>query len=146
MVAEGAPSADVDANVAGALAATDLGDVAGTAVRKLSGGMRQRLAIAQALVSRPHVLVMDEPSVGLDPQQRAELRALLVRLREEAMVVLATHLVEDVAAVCDAVVVLHRGRLAFSGPLTALAARGGSSEVSGRSLEAGYLAVVTAVP
>ncbi|MFI0419821.1 ATP-binding cassette domain-containing protein [Spongiactinospora sp. 9N601] len=97
------------------LAEVDLGDRSQVKVRKLSGGMRQRLAFAQALLGDPDVLILDEPTVGLDPEQRMRFRALVSRLGEGRTVLLSTHQTEDVAALCELVVVQHRGRVIFQG-------------------------------
>ena len=102
-----------------------LADRAKTKVRKLSGGMRQRLALAQALLGEPDLLILDEPTVGLDPEQRMLFRALISRLGETRTVLLSTHQTEDVSAVCERVVVLREGRSVFDGTprqLSALAA------------------------
>ncbi|MEV4455651.1 ATP-binding cassette domain-containing protein [Microbispora sp. NPDC049633] len=99
-----------------------LGDRARTKTRKLSGGMRQRLALAQALLGGPDLLVLDEPTVGLDPEQRLRLRALVSRLGESRTVLLSTHQTEDVAALCERVVVMHGGRILFDGAPVGLAA------------------------
>lgn len=93
-------------------------------IRKLSGGMRQRLALAQALLSEPRVLLLDEPTAGLDPEQRLRFRDMLSRLSEFGSVLLSTHQTEDVAALCDRVIVLDAGRVHFDGTpreLTSLA-------------------------
>ncbi|GAA3556930.1 ABC transporter ATP-binding protein [Nonomuraea rosea] len=103
------------AEVRRVLAEVELTDKAGTKVRKLSGGMRQRLALAQALLGEPDLLILDEPTVGLDPEQRMSFRALVSRLGESCTVVLSTHQTEDVAALCERVVVLRDGRAAFDG-------------------------------
>jgi ABC-2 type transport system ATP-binding protein len=94
----------------------DLSGRADTKVRKLSGGMRQRLGIAAALLGTPKVLVLDEPTVGLDPEQRMEFRAIVSRVGESAAVILSTHQTEDVAALCERVVVFEAGRVIFDGP------------------------------
>ncbi|MEU7942864.1 ABC transporter ATP-binding protein [Microbispora bryophytorum] len=99
-----------------------LADRARTKVRKLSGGMRQRLALAQALLGGPDLLILDEPTVGLDPEQRLRLRALVSRLGESRTVLLSTHQTEDVAALCERVVVMEDGRILFDGTPTGLAA------------------------
>jgi ABC-2 type transport system ATP-binding protein len=98
-----------------------LGDVAGKKVRALSGGMRQRLGLAQALLGRPELLVLDEPTVGLDPEQRMRFRDLVSEAGHGRTVVLSTHQTEDVAAVCSSVVVVNRGRVLFTGGVDELA-------------------------
>ena len=91
-------------------------------IRNLSGGMRRRLAIAQALIGRPDLLVLDEPTAGLDPEQRLRFRELLTSESRAATVLLSTHQTDDVAAFCQRVVVLLDGRVRFDGPPTDLAA------------------------
>ncbi|GAA0253734.1 ATP-binding cassette domain-containing protein [Cryptosporangium japonicum] len=104
------------------LADVGLTDRATTRVRKLSGGMRQRLALAQALLADPDLLILDEPTVGLDPEQRMRFRRLVSRVGEDRTVVLSTHQTEDVAALCERVVVVSGGRVVFDGTPFALAA------------------------
>ncbi|PZG11778.1 ABC transporter ATP-binding protein [Nonomuraea aridisoli] len=103
------------AEVRRVLAEVELTGQSRTKVRKLSGGMRQRLALAQALLGEPDLLILDEPTVGLDPEQRMLFRALVSRLGEDRTVVLSTHQTEDVAALCERVIVLRDGRVAFDG-------------------------------
>jgi ABC-2 type transport system ATP-binding protein len=103
------------AEVARVLAATGLQDRAGSRIRALSGGMRRRLGLAQALLGQPDLLVLDEPVSGLDPEQRLRFRELLSQLPGDPVVLLATHQVEDVTAVCSAVVVLLAGQVCFAG-------------------------------
>ncbi|RVX38936.1 ABC-type multidrug transport system ATPase subunit [Nonomuraea polychroma] len=103
------------AEVRRVLAEVDLTGQAKTKVRKLSGGMRQRLALAQALLGEPDLLILDEPTVGLDPEQRMMFRALVSRLGESRTVVLSTHQTEDVAALCERVIVMRDGRPVFDG-------------------------------
>ncbi|MEH1168462.1 ATP-binding cassette domain-containing protein [Micromonospora sp. CPCC 205539] len=98
-----------------------LSDRAGTKIRKLSGGMRQRVALAQALLGNPDLLILDEPTVGLDPEQRMSFRALISRLGESRTVLLSTHQTEDVGALCERVVVMRGGRAVFDGTPLALA-------------------------
>jgi len=104
-----------------ALTDVDLADRAKMKVRKLSGGMRHRLALAQALLGDPHVLILDEPTVGLDPEQRMRQRALISRLGESRTVLLSTHQTEDVTALCERVIVVFRGEVGFDGAPSALA-------------------------
>jgi ABC-2 type transport system ATP-binding protein len=115
----------------------------GVKMRKLSGGMRRRVGIAQAIVNTPRLLLLDEPTAGLDPEQRITFRRLLRRLGESSSVVVATHLVEDVAAACDRVIVFAQGEVRFDGTPDALAGLGETADAAGDSpVERGYLAVV----
>ncbi len=91
-------------------------------IRQLSGGMRRRVAIAQALLGSPELLVLDEPTAGLDPEQRLRFRELLSTAAGGATVVLSTHQTEDVAALCQRVVVIHGGVVRYDGTPTGLAA------------------------
>jgi ABC-2 type transport system ATP-binding protein len=103
----------------------ELQERAGSRIRTLSGGMRRRLGLAQALIGDPELLVLDEPTAGLDPEQRLRFRSLLSRLGEDRTVVLSTHQTEDVAALCQHVVVLDAGRTLFRGTPQELAALAG---------------------
>ncbi len=102
------------AEVRRVLDAVGLGDVAGKRIKSLSGGMRRRLALAQALLGRPDVLLLDEPTAGFDPEQRLRFRQL-VSAEPGRIVLLSTHQTEDVAALCSRVLVLTRGRVQFDG-------------------------------
>jgi ABC-2 type transport system ATP-binding protein len=99
-----------------------LTDVATRKVRALSGGMRRRLGLAQALLGRPQLLVLDEPTVGLDPEQRMKFRDLVSEAGDGRTVILSTHQTEDVAAICSEVVVVREGRSVFAGTPGELAA------------------------
>ncbi len=90
------------------------------AVKTLSGGMKQRLGIAVALIGAPSVLIVDEPTVALDPSERHRAHDLLMELAAERAVLLSTHLVADVEALCHSAVILHRGRIVRSGSPAAL--------------------------
>jgi ABC-2 type transport system ATP-binding protein len=94
-----------------------LADLATKKVRRLSGGMRRRLGMAQALLGTPKLLILDEPTTGLDPEQRANLRGILSGLGQHATVLVSTHQTEDIAALCDRVVVMDAGRITFDGPV-----------------------------
>ena len=100
----------------------DLADVADRKVRALSGGMKRRLGLATALLREPELVVLDEPTVGLDPEQRLRFRDLVSRVGEDRTVVLSTHQTEDVAALCEHVVVVDRGRSLFTGSVDELVA------------------------
>jgi ABC-2 type transport system ATP-binding protein len=98
-----------------ALGRVGLNDVAGRVIEHLSKGYRQRVGLAQALVHDPAVLILDEPTSGLDPAQMAEIRTLIAELRGEHTVVLSTHILSEVTASCDRVLILSRGRLVALG-------------------------------
>ena len=100
-----------------------LADARGRRIAGYSGGMRQRLGIAQALVARPRLLVLDEPVSSLDPEGRRDLLALIAELRERATIVFSTHVLADVERICDRVAILDHGRLVTEGTLEALLAR-----------------------
>lgn len=108
--------------IARVLAETGLESVAAKPIRALSGGMRRRLGLAQALLGQPQLLVLDEPAAGLDPEQRLRFREMLSGLPSDRVVVLSTHQVDDVTAICSAVVVLLAGRVRFIGTPAQLAA------------------------
>ena len=100
-----------------------LADAAGRRVAGYSGGMRQRLGIAQALVARPRLLILDEPVSSLDPEGRRDLLVLIAELRASATVLFSTHVLADIERICDRVGILDRGRLVTEGPLDDLLAR-----------------------
>src|SRR5580693_9317802 len=100
-----------------------LGGQSAKRVRAMSGGQRRRVALAQALLGSPEVLVLDEPTTGVDPEQRAALRTVLAELARTSTVILSTHQTDDVAALCDRVVVLDRGRVRYDGQVTELVGR-----------------------
>ena len=101
--------------------AVDLTSVSGKRVRALSGGMRRRVALAAALLGDPALLVLDEPTAGLDPEQRLRFRELVSKAGEGRAVLLSTHQTEDVAALCRDVVVLNEGQVLFQGTPAQLA-------------------------
>ncbi|MFF6785850.1 ATP-binding cassette domain-containing protein [Streptomyces sp. NPDC012510] len=123
------PGGRIPEAVTEAAEAVGLGDRLGHKLRTLSGGMKQRVGIAQAIVNSPSLLLLDEPTTGLDPQQRSDFHALVRRLGRKACVVVSTHLMEDVEGACDDVTVLSAGRVTFHGRLDALEAAGGYAAV-----------------
>ena len=97
-----------------------LSDLGAKRIRAMSGGQRRRVALAQALLGSPPVLILDEPTTGVDPEQRVVLRTVLAEIARTSVVVLSTHQTEDVAALCERVIVLDRGRVRYDGPVTDL--------------------------
>lgn len=97
--------------LANALEECHIEDVAYTVIGRLSKGYRQRVGLAQAILHNPDVLVMDEPTVGLDPRQITEIRELIRRLGEDRAVILSTHILPEVQMTCQRVVIINRGRV-----------------------------------
>lgn len=142
---KGVSSQSLDRATSTAMARVNLHDVRGSTLGRLSGGMVRRTGIAAAIVNEPELLILDEPTSGLDPTQRMDFRDLVRRLGADGTVVLSTHLIEDVAATCEDVVVIRCGGIVFSGPTGDLARRAaaGSDRIAASSpLERGYAALV----
>jgi ABC-2 type transport system ATP-binding protein len=138
------PPARIPAAVAKAIERVELGARARARLRTLSGGMLRRACIAQAIVNEPELLLLDEPTAGLDPEQRVAFRALLRDLGRNATVVVSTHLVEDVGAACARVALMDQGKIVFHGTPAELASRGDEQGVGDAPLERGYSAVLAA--
>jgi len=97
-----------------------IADMQGRLIRNLSKGYRQRVGLAQAIVSDPAVLILDEPTIGLDPQQITEIRALIKSLAGEHTVILSTHILPEVSMLCSGVVIINRGAIVAQGPIDRL--------------------------
>jgi len=97
-----------------AMGMLQLGDVRGRMVKNLSKGYKQRVGVAQAIVANPPVLILDEPTIGLDPQQIIETRSLIRGLGKEHTVILSSHILPEIAAVCDRVLIINRGKIVAS--------------------------------
>ncbi|RKT12243.1 ABC-type multidrug transport system ATPase subunit [Streptomyces sp. 1114.5] len=136
------PKADIPGAVQRAVERVGLADRADHRMKTLSGGMVRRAGIAQAIVNDPAVLLLDEPTAGLDPAQRLRFRELLQELGRDTCVVVSTHLVEDVAAACSDVVLFAEGRLVFQGTPQDLAAAGSAEHPGDSPLERGYSALL----
>lgn len=139
----GAPADRLGAAATWALELVDLRDQAAARVRTLSGGQRQRLLIAAGLAHRPRVLILDEPTVGLDPAQRVNVRAAIRQLRDIEAVLLTTHLLDDVHQLGGHVGVINRGQLLFSGSVQELEERAPDEHDYGSSdIERAYVDLV----
>jgi ABC-2 type transport system ATP-binding protein len=103
-------------------------------VGQLSKGYRQRVGLAQALIHDPEVLILDEPTSGLDPNQLVDIRALIRRLGQDRLVVLSTHVMQEVEAMCDRVVLIRKGEIVADAPLAELASAEGGLEGQFKSL------------
>jgi ABC-2 type transport system ATP-binding protein len=137
------PPQRIPAAVASAVERVGLGDRARKKLRTLSGGMLRRVGIAQAIVNDPELLLLDEPTAGLDPEQRVQFRALLREFGQRATVVVSTHLVEDVGAACTEVALMDAGKIVFRGTPGELTARAEGAAAAGDApLERGYSAVL----
>jgi ABC-type multidrug transport system ATPase subunit len=106
--------------------------------------MLRRVGVAQAIVNQPELLLLDEPTAGLDPEQRVTFRALLRDLGQHATVVVSTHLVEDIGAACGRVALMDGGKIVFHGTPEELTARGEGHTTGDAPLERGYSAVLAA--
>jgi ABC-type multidrug transport system ATPase subunit len=119
-----------------------LGAKAGARMKTLSGGMLRRAGIAQAIVNDPEVLLLDEPTVGLDPEQRLDFRELMRDLGSDSCVLVSTHLVEDVVAACTDVIIINEGRLVHQGTPGDLIAQGDAGDAGDSPAERGYSALL----
>lgn len=116
------PAAKRKAAVGRVIESAGLKDVSRRLIKNISRGFKQRVGIAQAMIHDPKVLVLDEPTIGLDPAQIREIRELIKGLRGEHTILLSTHILPEVTQVCDGVVIINQGRLMASGSLEDLTA------------------------
>lgn len=132
------------------LAQVGLGEVADRKVKKLSGGMLRRLGVAQALVHEPQVIIVDEPTVGLDPEERIRFRRVMADLGKDRTILLSTHIVADLGAACREIALLDAGEIVFQGAPSDIVARAAgrvfevnAEGASADALEADYEIVST---
>ena len=115
--AKGLKKADREAEIEKVIAETHIEEVADRLIRQLSKGYRQRVGIAQALIGNPQLIILDEPTVGLDPMQIIEIRDLIKELGKKHTVILSSHILSEVQAICEKVLIIHKGQLvAFDKP------------------------------
>jgi ABC-2 type transport system ATP-binding protein len=113
--ARGLGGARLEARIEEVTTQCELGGIVQKPIGKLSKGLKQRVGLAQALLHDPEILIMDEPTAGLDPNQIRQFRALVAQLRARKTLLISTHILQEVDAVADRVLVVHNGRLAFDG-------------------------------
>jgi gliding motility-associated transport system ATP-binding protein len=123
----GVPRKEIDGRVDRAIGRCGLGPVAERLIGNLSKGFQQRVGLAQAILHEPDVLILDEPTVGLDPSQIREIRQLIKSFAGEHTVILSTHILAEVTMTCNRVLIINEGRIAADETMEALAARGGST-------------------
>ena len=122
---------------------TSLEEIKKQKIRTLSGGQRQRVGIAQALLGDPALLILDEPTVGLDPEERRKFRDLLSQSAQEKIVLLSTHIIEDVYHICGRIIVINHGKILFDGrPEELIQAAQGYKVVLEPSLEDAYIYLI----
>jgi len=120
---------DIPDRIEPAVEQTGIADVYYRPIGHLSKGFKQRVGLAQAILSEPDILILDEPTEGLDPNQRAEIRKLIIRLGKEHTVLLSTHVMQEVQAVCDRLLIIHQGKIIADGGVSALLTGGGGARV-----------------
>ena len=113
----------IDRQVKEAMAVTDLTDVKDRLIRNLSKGYRQRVGIAQTMLGTPDVIILDEPTVGLDPRQLSEIRALIRKLGEKLTVIVSSHILSEISELCDHVIILSEGHVVADDDMAELKAR-----------------------
>lgn len=124
-----------------ALEATNLQNLKRSRIRTLSGGQRQRVGIAQALLGNPSFLIFDEPTVGLDPEERLNFRTLFSHIAQERIVLLSTHIIEDIQSVSSQLIIIHQGKIQFHGTPSELISQT-EGDNSSHSLEDAYLSLI----
>jgi ABC-2 type transport system ATP-binding protein len=117
---KGVPRAERRRKVADVMDRCLVTEVQNRLIGKLSKGYRQRVGLAQAIVSDPEVLILDEPTIGLDPKQITEIRSLIKALAGQHTVILSTHILPEVSILCDAVIIINKGAIVAQGPIEAL--------------------------
>lgn len=117
---KGVSEADRPQALRDAVAATELGEKAGEPISSLSRGYRQRVGVAQAILHKPRIVILDEPTNGLDPSQIKHMRSLIKELAKTATVILSTHILQEVQAVCDRVIIVNRGKVAVDSAMAEL--------------------------
>ncbi|HPD18361.1 MAG: ABC transporter ATP-binding protein [Candidatus Goldbacteria bacterium] len=124
---KGVPKGRIDSCVVKAMEEAGITDVKNRIIGKLSKGFRQRVGLAQAIINDPEVLILDEPTVGLDPKQIIEIRNLIKAMKGERTIILSTHILPEVSMTCDKVIVINEGKIVAQGDVKTLIEKSGSA-------------------
>lgn len=147
--AKGVRDETVERQVKEAMTMTDLLGVKNTLIRNLSKGFRQRVGIAQAMLGSPEIVILDEPTVGLDPQQLIEIRALIRKLGEKLTVIVSSHILSEISELCDHVIILSQGRVVADDDMKTLESRVSPETVLNLTVkgdERGIVEALAAIP
>lgn len=109
-----------------------------TRISKLSGGMQRRVGIAQAILGEPPLIVFDEPTVGLDPEERKRFKDMVLKRKENSIILFSTHIVEDIEDVCDKIIIMNKGKIIREGTLNEIC----QNQESAGGLEDAYLNII----
>ena len=145
----GLPKEEIRGRMKEVIEQTGLQKVVRKPIEELSKGYRQRVGLAQAIMHKPQILILDEPTTGLDPNQIVEIRDLIKQLGREKTVIFSTHILSEVSATCDRAVIINNGRIVAEGKPSELAAKAGSTEriyVKIKGPQAAVLAELSALP
>lgn len=148
-IAKGIAYKDLDKEIELAIKETHIENVADRLIKHLSKGYRQRVGIAQALLGNPQVIILDEPTVGLDPMQIIEIRDLIKELGKKHTVILSSHILTEVQAVCEKVLIIHRGKLVAYDDINSISkalGAGKTIEVEGEVTEEEMQALLSDIP
>lgn len=108
---KGMKKEDIDGEIKRVLELVNLPENEFDKIKSFSGGMKQRLAIAQTILNSPEILIFDEPSAGLDPFEREQFKRIMVKLKEKSIIIISTHIVSDIDTICDNLVILNKGEV-----------------------------------
>lgn len=133
---KGIPSKEISSEVSRVLSLVELSDCAGKKIGGFSGGMKQRVLIAQALLGNPKLIILDEPTAGLDPKQRVIVRRLISSLSKDKIIIVSTHIVSDIESIADRIIMIKSGEIIENGTVSELCAK---TEKVGGTLEDLYM-------
>lgn len=133
---KGIPSKEISSEVSRVLSLVELSDCAGKKIGGFSGGMKQRVLIAQALLGNPKLIILDEPTAGLDPKQRVIVRRLISSLSKDKIIIVSTHIVSDIESIADKIIMIKSGEIIENGTVSELCAK---TEKVGGTLEDLYM-------